>query len=55
MRDLTYGLGVMTNHLAVKHLQLLETLDVPEVTKPIIRLAFLADALEEKLTGLDAY
>jgi hypothetical protein len=55
MRDLTYGLGVMTNHLAVKHLQLLETLDAPEVTKPIIRLAFLADALEEKLTGLDAY
>ena len=55
MRDIPFGLGVMTNHLAVKHWQLLEDLDVPEVTKPIIRIAFLADALEEKLTGGDEY
>ena len=55
LRDIPFGLGVMTNHLAVKHWQLLEDLDVPEVTKPIIRIAFLADALEEKLTGQDEY
>lgn len=55
LRDIPFGLGVMTNHLAVKHWQLLEDLDVPEVTKPIIRIAFLADALEEKLTGEDEY
>lgn len=55
MRDLTYGLGVMTNHLAVKHWQLLEDIDVAEVTKPIIRIAFLADNLESMLTGQDLY
>ena len=55
LREIPFGLGVMTNHLAVKHWQLLEDLDVPEVTKPIIRIAFLADALEEKLTGEDEY
>ncbi len=55
MRDLTYGLGVMTNHLAVKHWQLLEDIDVAEVTKPIIRVAFLADNLESMLTGQDLY
>ena len=55
LRDIPFGLGVMTNHLAVKHWQLLEDLDVPEVTKPIIRIAFLADVLEEKLTGEDQY
>lgn len=55
MRDVLFGLGVMTNHLAIKHTQLLENLDIPEVTKPIIRIAFLADALEEKITGDDQY
>ena len=55
MRDLRFGLGVMTNHLAVKHWQLLEDLDVAEVTKPIIRIAYLADSLESMLTGQDLY
>jgi hypothetical protein len=55
MRDLPFGLGVMTNHLAVKHWQLLEDLDVAEVTKPIIRIAYLADNLESMLTGQDLY
>lgn len=55
MRDLPFGLGVMTNHLAVKHWQLLEDLDVAEVTKPIIRIAYLADSLESMLTGQDLY
>lgn len=55
MRDLPFGLGVMTNHLAVKHWQLLEDLDVAEVTKPIIRIAYLADSLESMLTGQDFY
>ncbi len=55
MRDLPFGLGVMTNHLAVKHWQLLADLDVAEVTKPIIRIAFLADNLESMLTGQDVY
>lgn len=55
MRDIPFGLGVMTNHLAVKHWQLLEDLDVPEVTRPIIRIAFLADSLERALIGQDLY
>jgi len=55
MRDIPFGLGVMANHLAVKHWQLLEDLDVPEVTRPIIRIAFLADALERALIGQDLY
>ncbi len=55
MRDLSFGLGVMTNHLAIKHIQLLEDLDVPEITKPIVRLAHLGDWLEQKLTGFDSY
>lgn len=55
MRDIPFGLGVMTNHLAVKHWQLLEDLDVAEVTKPIIRIAYLADILEDTLTGKDVY
>jgi hypothetical protein len=55
MRDLPFGLGVMTNHLAIKHIQLLEDLDVPEITKPIVRLAHLGDWLEQKLTGFDSY
>jgi len=55
MRDLPFGLGVMTNHLAIKHFQLLEDLDVAEVTKPIVRLAHLGDSLEQKLTGIDSY
>ena len=55
LRDIPFGLGVMTNHLAVKHWQLLDDLDVPEVTKPIVRIAFLADTLESALTGQDLY
>lgn len=55
MMDLPFGLGVMTNHLAVKHWQLLEDLDVAEVTKPIVRIAYLADKLESMLTGQDLY
>ncbi len=55
MRDIPFGFGVMTNHLAVRHIQLLDSLDVQEVTIPIIRLAHLADALERQLTGNDTY
>jgi hypothetical protein len=55
MRDLPFGFGVMTDHLAIRHLQLLESLDVPEVTKPIIRVAHLADSLERKLIEDDIY
>lgn len=55
MRDIPFGFGVMTEHLAVRHIQLLESLDVQEVTVPIIRLAHLADSLERELTGNDTY
>jgi hypothetical protein len=55
MREIPFGLGVMTNHVAVKHWQLLEDIDVAEVTKPIVRIAYLADSLESILTGQDLY
>jgi hypothetical protein len=55
MRDVPFGLGVMTDHLAIRHIQILETLDVPEVTVPIVRLAHLADSFEKTLTGNDSY
>lgn len=50
-----YGLGVVGDFLAIKHVQKLDSLDIGELAGPIAELAHFADFIEGALSGGDAY
>lgn len=53
--NIPYGLGVVGDFLAIKHVQKLESLDIGELAAPIAELAHFADYIEGALSGGDAF
>ncbi len=55
MTEFPHGVGPMSDFLAVKHVVLLETLQVEEITDALGMVAVIGDRLEAAITGGDAY
>jgi hypothetical protein len=53
--NIPYGLGVVGDYLAIKHVQKLESLDIGELAAPIAELAHFADFIEDALSGGDTF
>ena len=53
--NMPYGVGPVGDYLAIKHVQILETIDIDELAGPITELALLADHIESALSGSDAF
>jgi hypothetical protein len=53
--NMPYGVGPVGDYLAIKHVQILETMDIDELAGPIAELAHFADYIEGALSGGDAF
>jgi len=53
--NMPYGVGPVGDYLAIKHVQILETMDIDELAGPIAELAHFADYIESALSGGDAF
>lgn len=53
-QDMPYGASASGKFLVLKHSTLFETLDAAEIATPMVELAFLADTLENAITGGDS-
>lgn len=53
--NMPYGLGLVGDFLAIKHVQKLESLDIGELAAPIAELAHFADFIEAALSGGDTF
>lgn len=53
--NMPYGLGIVGDFLAIKHVQKLDSLDIGELAGPIAELAHFADFIEGALSGGDAF
>jgi hypothetical protein len=55
LKKISYGVGSIGEHLAIKHVAPIENMNANELAQPLIELAFLGDLLEAAITGGDAY
>jgi hypothetical protein len=55
LNKVMYGLSSIGEHLVVRHVTPLSTLDANELAQPLVALALFGDILESAITGKDKY
>jgi hypothetical protein len=55
LNKVMYGLSSIGEHLVVRHVTPLATLDANELAQPLVALALFGDILESAITGKDKY